>query len=282
MRAGSGVQQIDDRQRLVHAHQRLALARRRAEHERQMNRAQREVAVGDEVEAPPGGLDVALERAAHQRLVAAAVLDEIGDGAGLERVLGGELQEIGHPRHGAVLAHDLAKHRGRRQAGKPREIAARFGVPGAHQHAAALRDEREHMPRLHDVLGTRLRGRRDLDGQSAIVRRDAGGDALGRFDGDGEVGAVARAVLLDHRTQAEARGVLLGDRHADQAAPVAGEEVDLVGRDELGGEYEVALVLAVLVVDQDHDPAGADLRDDLADRADGSGVPAHGPILCPF
>ena len=138
------------------------------------------------------------------------------------------------------------------------------------------------MPRLDNVLGTCARGRGDLDGQSAIVRRDAGGDALGRFDGNGEVGAVARAVVLDHRAQAEARGVLLGDRHADQAAPVAREEVDLVGRDELGGEHEVALVLAVLVVDQDHDPAGPDLPDDLADRADGSGVPAHGPILCPF
>ena len=57
--------------------------------------------------------------------------------------------------------------------------------------------------------------------------------------------------------------MLLGDRHADQAAAVLGEEVDLLGSDELGGEDEVALVLAVLVVDQDDDLAGADRGDDL-------------------
>ena len=49
-----------------------------------------------------------------------------------------------------------------------REIAAGLGVAGAHQHAAGLRDEREHMARLHDVLGLRVRRGRDLDGQRAV------------------------------------------------------------------------------------------------------------------
>ena len=137
-------------------------------------------------------------------------------------------QQVGQARHRAVVVHDLAQHRGRREAGEPREVAAGLGVAGAHQHAAGLRDQRKHVARLHDVLGRALRRGGDLDGQRAVVRRDAGGDALGGLDRDGEVGAVARAVVLDHRAQAEPRGVLLGDRHADQAAAVLGEEVDLL------------------------------------------------------
>ena len=41
------------------------------------------------------------------------------------------------------------------------------------------------------------------------------------------------------------------EREADEAAPVRGHEVDGLGRDLLGGDAEVALVLAVLVVDED-------------------------------
>ena len=130
-----------------------------------------------------------------------------------------------------------------------------------------LRDQREHVSRLHDVFGLRIFREAAIFTVSArSCGRDAGGDALGGFDRDGEVGAVARAVLLHHRPQAEARRVLLGDRHADQPAAVLGEEVDLLGGDELGGEHQVAFVLAVLVVDQDDDLAGADRRDDRRRR----------------
>jgi hypothetical protein len=136
-------------------------------------------------------------------------------------------------------------------------------------------------PGLHDVVGPRVGGGRDLDGERAVVRRDAGGDAFGGLDGDGEVGAVARAVVLHHRPQAEPAGMRFGDRHADQAAAVLGEEVDLVGGDEFRREHEIALVLAILVVDQDHDPAGADLGDDLGNRADGGFFALHRTIICP-
>jgi hypothetical protein len=63
----------------------------------------------------------------------------------------------------------------------------------------------------------------------------------------------ARAELLDP---------LLGQRQADQAAAVLGHEVDRVGRRHLRGDDEVALILAVLVVDQDEHPAVARLVDD--------------------
>ena len=42
-------------------------------------------------------------------------------------------------------------------------------------------------------------------------------------------------------------------------------EIDRLGRDAVGGDGEVALVLAVLVVDDDHELAGADVGDRLLD-----------------
>ena len=162
------------------------------------------------------------------------------------------------------------------------DLARLAGLAPAAVLCEIMRDEGEDVPRLHDVFGFRACPSGDSDGQGAVVRRDAGGDAFGGLDGDGEVGAVPRAVLLDHRAQAETLRVLLGDRHADQAAAVLGEEIDLLGGDELGGEDEVALVLAVLVVDEDDGLAGADRGDDLGDRADGSGFSAHGPILIAY
>ena len=95
------------------------------------------------------------------------------------------------------------------------------------------------------------------------ARRDAGGDALARLDRDGERGLVARAVRLAHQRQAELLDPLAGQRQADQAARVAGHEVDRVGRRELRRDDQVALVLAVLVIDQDEHAAVARLLDQL-------------------
>ena len=56
----------------------------------------------------------------------------------------------------------------------------------------------------------------------------------------------------------EAENLLLGridaflaEREADQAAAMAGHEVDRFGRHLLGGDRQVAFILAILVVHQD-------------------------------
>ena len=104
---------------------------------------------------------------------------------------------------------------------------------------------------------------RDRDGARAVGGGDAGGDALARLDRGGEGGFEPGAVGPAHRLQAELVDPLLGQREADQAAAVLGHEVDRVGRRHLGGDDEIALILAVLVVDQDEHAAVARLVDDL-------------------
>ena len=96
---------------------------------------------------------------------------------------------------------------------------------------------------------------------------------VARLDRDGEGGAEARAVLVSGTIigRRSCSSALLGERQADQAAPVRGHEVDRLGRHLLGRHAEVALVLAVLVVDEDDHLAGADVLEGRLDRGDGGG-----------
>ena len=70
-------------------------------------------------------------------------------------------------------------------------------------------------------------------------------------------------VLRDHLREVEAPGEGGGHRHADETARVGRHEVDVLRRRELGGANEVALVLALLVVRHDHDPARPELVENL-------------------
>src|SRR4029079_13501097 len=69
--------------------------------------------------------------------------------------------------------------------------------------------------------------------------------------------------------QVEPAAMLLGEREADEAARVGREEVDRLGRHEVGGEHEVALVLEIFGIGEPHHAAAADLVDDLLGGCDG-------------
>ena len=249
----------------VHAHQRRLGQRDRAAHHGDMDGVVDGVLVGDQPELAELGLHVGLGDALDGVLVVEPVADEIGDGADLQAVLLGEGFEVRPARHGAVVAQDLADHRRRRAAGETGEVAAGLGMAGAVEHAAVLRHQRKDVAGLHDVLGTRVGLHRGAHGVRAVVRGDAGGDALRSLDGDGEVGAEAGAVVAHHQRQAQRLALLLREREADQAAAEAGHEVDVLRPHGVGAHEEVALVLAVLVVHEDHHLAGAQVGDDLGD-----------------
>ena len=61
-------------------------------------------------------------------------------------------------------------------------------------------------------------------------------------------------------------------RQADQAAAVRRHEVDRLRRDLLGGDRQVAFVLAILVVDDDDHLAGADRGDRVLDAGERTGA----------
>ena len=142
--------------------------------------------------------------------------------------------------------------------GQARQIDRALGLAGAHQHAAAARAQRKDVPGRDQIVGpasrataTRMVSARSRAEMPVVIPWRASMLTVNA------VCAASRlsAVIIGSPSW---RHALLGQRQADEAAPVAGHEVDRLGRDQVGGHRQVALVLAILVVDQDDHPAGAD------------------------
>ena len=143
------------------------------------------------------------------------------------------------------------------------DVDRRLGMAGADQHAAVPRDQREDVAGRDEMVGP-LRGvDRHRDGAGAVGGGDAGRHPFLGLDRDGEGGLEPAVIVARHQRQLELVDALPGQRQADQAAAVPGHEVDRVGSRHLRGNDEVALILPVLVVDQDEHPAVARLVDDL-------------------
>ena len=215
-----------------------------------------------------GAADRAAGLAFHQLLGGIAVVDQIADGANLDAVLMAEIDQLRQACHGAIVIHDLADHRRRLQSAEAGQIAAGLGVAGAHQHAAILGHQREDVARLHQVGRGGVAGHGGLHGARSIGGGDARGHPLGRLDRHGEGGTVGGAVVAHHQRQVELFAALAGQGQADQATAVLGHEVDRFGRDMVGGQNQVAFVLAVFLVDEDDHLADAHVGNDLVNGAD--------------
>ena len=205
----------------------------------------------------------------HQAFGAAAVLDQIGNGADLQAVFGSKQLEVGQPGHGAVVLHDFADHGAGVAAGHGRQVATRFGVAGAHENAAFNRLKRENVTGLHQVGGHRVGRYRHLHRACAVSSGNAGGYALGRLDGDGERGAHLGAVARHHGRQLQAFAAFFGQREADQPTTETRHEIDRLGRHVFGGEHQVAFVFAVFFVNQDHHATGAHVGHDVGHWGNG-------------
>jgi hypothetical protein len=123
--------------------------------------------------------------------------------------------------------------------------------------------------RLDQILRLGVRVDRDLDRPGPVGGGDPRGHALARLDGDGEGGLERCLVLGRHQVEAELLAALVGQCETDQAPAVGRHEVDGFGGRELRGEREIALVLAVLVIADDHHPPAADVLDRLLDGGEG-------------
>ena len=155
-----------------------------------------------------------------QLVVAAPVRDQVGDRDHLELVLRAVALEVGHARHRAVVVHHLADHAGRVEPGSRARSTAASGLPGALEHAAGLRLQREDVARLDEVL--RPRAPRSIATWIVWARSCAEirvGDALARLDRDRERRLEGRLVLGRHQVEAELVAALGWERQADQPRP---------------------------------------------------------------
>ena len=184
------------------------------------------VAIDDEPERAVRRVERPLGDALDDALGAAAIVDEVGDRADHEAVVAREDLEVGHARHRAVVAHDFADDRRRREAGQPREVAARLGVAGAHQHAARLRHHGKDVARLHEVARAGLGGHRH-----ATVRARSAAEIPVVTPFAASIDTV-KLVPCPERLAAtmaaepESPAAFLFEREAYEAAGVLGHEVD--------------------------------------------------------
>ncbi len=212
--------------------------------------------------------NLALLDALDQPLGTAAMGDQVRDGAELDVMALGEGDQIRQAGHGAVIVHDLADHAGGGEPGQAGDVHRSLGMAGAHQRAAIARHQREYMAGGDDILTPELRIDRNRDGPRAVGGGNAGGDPLARLDRNREGGLMPGAVGLAHQRQAEALAAVLRHGEADQPARMLGHEVDRIRGCELRRDHEVALVLAVLVIDQDEDPPCPRFLDNFGGRGD--------------
>ena len=219
----------------------------------------------------------------HELLGLATIGDQVGDGSHLEAVLRGELQEFGKPCHRAVVVHHLADHAGGLEPGDARDIDRRLGMASANEDAAVPRDEGKDVAWGHDIEGALGGIDGDGDGMRAILRRNSRGDALARLDRYREGGAMPGLVVERHRGELQMLRTGPGDREADEPSGIFRHEVDGARRCELGRDDDVALILAIVGIDEDVRLAVDRVLDDLLDRRErcrqrspGSGDMVHG------
>ena len=173
---------------------------------------------------------------------------EIGHGNHAQAVTASELLQLGSAHHGAVLPHDFAAQAAFLQPGDAHQVDGGLRMACAHQHTPFPRLEGKHVAGAAEIgrLGVVLHGFHGRDGALK------GGDARGGrhvVDGDGERRAVVVGVRRHHLLQSQLVRHRLAHRHANQSFGVGSHDIHVFQRGVLGGAYQVALGLAVGVVD---------------------------------
>ena len=198
------------------------------------------------------------------RLLLEAVGDQRGDRDDLQVELLGDLHQLRQTGHRAVLVHDLDQCACGLQSGQTGQIDGRLGVPRTAQHALVAGAQGIDMSRTAQIGGFRFGIGQRADRCGAVVDRDARGAVVAQqVDRHGERRAQQRGVVLLHHIEAQLGAAFLRQRGAQYAAALLEHEIHDLGSDLLRGDDEVALVFAVLVVDDDNGFADAEVFDNL-------------------
>ena len=223
--------------------------------QRQMRLGIDDRGIGDQIEFAVHGRQFDADLALDKPFALAAIFDEIFDRTHFEIVPAAELAQVRQAGHAAVRVDDFANDRRLLQSGQAGQVDAAFGVAGADQHATGARTQTRHMALAADQI---VRRRVLIDGNSnragAIKGRRPGGDARAGIDVQRERRRLRIDVVARQWLQMEPIADRRRHRQAHQAARVAHHEVNRFGRDFLGRDDQITLVLAELVV-HEHDHA---------------------------
>ena len=213
-----------------------------------------------------------------QPLRASAIGDQVGDRDERQGVGAREFDQPRQAHHGAVVVDDLAENAGRVAARDACQIDRRLGVARPRQDAAGTGAQGKDMAGPGEIARAgvaiaAVAGER-ADRACPVGGRDARRRAVAIVDRNRERGAVLLRVVLHHLGQVQLVEPSAFHRNADDARGVAHEERDHLRSRAVRRHDEVALVLARLVIHDDHGPAGGEVADGVLDR--GEDVrPAH-------
>ena len=208
-------------------------------------------AVDDDPPLAVAGRQLGLGQAGDELLAAAAIGDQHLDREDRQAELPGDRMEP-LAAGDADAVEDLTEHAGRGQARRagPDRRSPRYARPGGARplRCATSGNMCPGRTRSLGLVAGSMIARTVRARSSALMPVWHERWSTGTVNGRAERGAV----LLDHRVQIELLRPLGHDRHAELAPPVRDHERDRLGRHAIGRRDEVALVLALIVVDDDH------------------------------
>jgi len=222
--------------------------------------------VGDEIELAKLRRQLDDLLPSNQSFALPSITDQVLDGVHSQAVLLAEFTQLGHTRHVAVRAAHFADDGRLLQSRETCQIDASLGVARPNEDSPFSSFEAGDVAlSANQVVGSAARIDGDLDRARSIEGRRTGCYACSSIDvrrkwrGRG-VDVVARqGFQMKPLTDARAH------REANQATSVSHHEVDGFGRDFLGRNDQITLILSMLVVHQDDHPPRLEISDGFLD-----------------
>ena len=199
-------------------------------------------------------------------IIAHPIGNKIADRSHFQAMQPRKTEEVVHPRHCAVIFHNLADHARRIKPRQPRHIDCRFGMSRADKNATVARDQWKDVAGRDNIISALAGINRHRNCPRTIRRRNARRHAFARFDRRGERSLMPCSVRAAHQLETELVNARLRHGQTDQPAPVRRHEIDRVGRRHLRRDDQIAFILAILVIDQNIHPTIARFLDNFLDR----------------
>ena len=171
----------------------------------------------------------------------------------------GNFHQLRQAGHCAIRINDLDERGGRVETRNAHQVNRGLGVTGTLEHALIDGAQRVDVSRTAEILRFALGVGQCADGHGAVVHRYAGGAAFQQVHRHSKRGTQHRGVVVNLHVQFQFMAALGGNGCTQHATALAQHEVDFLFGDFFGGDDKIALVLTVLVINDNNKLAAAQL-----------------------
>ena len=262
--AAQGTQDIPGHATAVHPYQHRFIGVPVAFFQRHMHFTGIHLAEGNQFELAVFGGHLHPNFFADEGFGAEPVFDQVFDGYEFQSEFLSDQGQFRQPGHSTVFVHDFHQYACGRKASHTGHIHGGFGMAGAAEYASFFGPEGEDVTGAAQVLGFGRGIYQRQDGFRPVLSRNTCGTTVSeQVDAHGKSRFVERCIVRNHGLQLQFIAPLFAERGADQATAMGRHEIDRVGGRHLRRDDQVALIFAILVVDEDEHAAIARLGDDF-------------------